>query len=240
MKKLLLAYTINNKIVGIDLQQWHISDGSSAFKLINSGDTIPTNYVNISSIVNWNQFGNIVANDYLVYKNTINDICNQKRWSGLTNTEKDIAIQYYSYPDSTSAVAYLMTVKGMSQPQAQEFLLLQWHKHHGNLMNACKLRWYYVKLIAITYLSFEDVETLLSNIQLLILLYVTVGRIGINYGDVKEGIMDYIESTNIYLNNGLRETKYTLLTGTYNDFIQALKNVIVEGIYNKYTDVEIL
>lgn len=58
-----------------------------------------------------------------------------------------------------------------------------------------------------------------------------MGRQGINYGDKKEGIMDFIESTNSFMGRGLRESGYTLLQGTWDDFIIELKKVLVDGIY---------
>jgi len=54
MKKYLLAYQINGQTIGVDLQQWNGDDlhGNLAMKIIRSGDTIPSGYVDISSITN--------------------------------------------------------------------------------------------------------------------------------------------------------------------------------------------
>jgi len=240
MKKYLLAYQISGQTVGIDLPQWSADalSGNPAFKLILSGQTIPNSYVDISSIINWNRFGCMVANDYLVCKNAIKELVVEKGWTGLTNTEKDLAIQYYAYPDTMSAVIYLMG-KGYSQAQAQGYVLLQWHRHHGNVMNSCKQRWFYAKFIVPQYLSFNDAEDLLNTVEPLVFAYNDMGRLGINYGDKRDGIMDYIESTNAFAGQGLRENSYTLLQGTWDIFIQAMKNVFVEGIYNKYLDIDI-
>lgn len=242
MKKYLLGYQINGQTVGVDLIQWDSDDlnGNMPFKMILSGQTVPNGYVDISSIVNWHQFGSMVANDYLVYKNEIKRLCVEKGWSNLSNGEKDLCIQYYSYDNSTDAVIYLMTTKGMTQQQAQLFLIQSWHKHHGFVVNACIQRWYYVKLIVPMFLSFTDAEDLLNTVEPLVFALSSMGRHGINYGDKKDGIMDYIESTNAFQGQGLRESGYTLLQGTWDDFIQQLKNVLVEGIYTKYDDIELL
>jgi hypothetical protein len=236
MKKYLLAYQISGQTLGVDLNSWSDSDlnGNKTFIIVYSGQTFPQNYVNISSISNWSIYGELVSNDYLVYKNAIKDIVDEIGWSGLTNIEKDLSIQYYAYPNATNAVIHLMTTKGYTQPQAQYFMLEQWHKHHGNLINACKQRWYYAKLVVPMYLNFNDSEDLLNTVEPLIFAYNDMGRLGINYGDKKDGIMDFIESTNTFLDQGLKENNYTLLAGTWTDFIIAMKNVFVEGIYNKY------
>jgi hypothetical protein len=184
--------------------------------------------------MNWNLYGGIIANDYLVYKNCIKDIVEEKGWSGLTNVEKDLSIQYYSYPDATSDVIYLMTTKGYTQQQAQYYVLEQWHKHHGNLIEACKQRWYYAKLVVPMFLNFTDSEDLLNTVEPLVFAYNDMGRLGKNYGDKKDGIMDYIESTNAFTVQGLKENNYILITGTWETFIGAMINVFVDGIYNKY------
>ncbi len=239
MKKYLLAYQISGQTIGIDIESWDTNSlgNNESFKLIISGQTIPTGYIDISSITNWNSFACSIANDYLVCKNAIKEIVLEKSWTGLTSEEKDLAIKYYAYPDSMSAVIFLMTQRGMSQAQAQGYLLQQWHRHHGNVMNSCKTRWYYVKFTVPMYLNFDDAEDLLNTVEPLVFAYNDMGRLGINYGDKKDGIMDYIESTNAFLGQGLRENGYILLQGTIEQFIQAMKNVFVEGIYTKYTDI---
>jgi len=237
MKRLLLAYQISGQTVGIDLSSWTDAElnGNKPFKFIYSGQTTPSGYVDISSIVNWNKFGCQVVNDYLVCKHEIKELVVEKGWSNLTNAEKDLAIQYYAYPDTISAVIYLMG-KGYTQQQAQGFVLLQWHRHHGNVMNSCKQRWFYAKFIVPQYLSFTDAESLFNTIESLAFAYNDMGRLGINYGDKSNGIMDYLESTNAYVGNGLRESGLTVV-GTWENFIQGMKNVFVEGIYTKYSDI---
>jgi len=239
MKRYLLAYQISGQTVGIDITSWSDIDlnGNKPFKMIYSGDSISSGYTDISSIVNWHKFGAFVCNDYFAYKCSVKTLVVEKNWSGLTNAEKDLAIQYYAYTDTTSAVIHLMMTKGMSQAQAQGYLLLAWHKHHGNIISSCKQRWYYVKFIVPQYLNFTDAEDLLNTVEPLVFAYHDMGRLGINYGDKKDGIMDYIESTNAFAGQGLRENSYTLLQGTWEQFILAMKNVFVWGVYNKYDDL---
>jgi hypothetical protein len=249
MRKKLLAYTINGrtytseteyydweKIIGIDINTWYDSDlnGNEAFKVILSGETSSSGYTDITSIQNWYDFGLNIANDYLVPKFEIRELVKEIGWSGLTNTEKDIAILTYSYDNMLDAVTYLMTEKGMNQYQAQGYLLQEWHKHHGRLVDTCKSRWFYVKFIIAQYLSFADAEELLDECQLLILSYIECGRLGTQYGDNNNGIMDYLESTGTFIDQGLRESGYVLQQGNWDIFIGELNNVLVQGIYNKY------
>ena len=55
----LLAYTINGQTIGIDIEVWNdtILSGNTAFLAIEDGGTIPTDYVDISSVSNWDNFG---------------------------------------------------------------------------------------------------------------------------------------------------------------------------------------
>jgi len=135
------------------------------------------------------------------------------------------------------AVIYLITEKGMSQQQAQLYLLQEWHKHHKGVMSACLQRWYYVKFVVPQYLRFIDAESLFNTIESLAFAYNNMGRLGIEYGDKTNGIMDYLESTNAYVGNGLKESGYSVVGGNWDAFIQAMKNVFVEGIYMKYDDI---
>jgi hypothetical protein len=239
-KKHLLAYQISGQTVGIDIESWNDADlnGNPAFQIILSGQTMPVGYADIDEIVNWDKFGLQVANDYSVVKFEIKDIVTLKGWTGLTNTEKDLAIKYYAYPDVTTAVIYLMTTKGMSQAQAQGFILVSWHKHHLKNIVAFKQRWNYAKLTVLSYISRADGEDLFNTITVLIDLYVKVGILGFDYNDNQDGIVDYIYSTHGFTGQGLEENGYPLQQGTWADFKMALDKVLVCGIYYKYPDLD--
>jgi len=239
MRKQLLAYKINNQIIGVDIESWNLTqlNGNEPFKIIISGDTVPSGYTDIVSIQNWYNFGLNIANDYLVIKFEVRELVNEIGWNNLNNDEKDIAIITYSYDSMMDAITYLMTEKGMNEYQAQGYLLQEWHKHHGKLIDVCKKRWFYVKFFVAQHLKFADAEDLLDNCQTLIWAYSECGRLGIEYGDNNNGIMDYIESTNLFENQGLRETGYELQLGTWDSFITEMKNVLVSGIYIKYNEI---
>jgi len=240
MSKLLLGYIVNGQTIGKDIFGWEGDlGGNPAFKIIVSGDTMPTGYADISTIETWNRFGCQVANDYLVCKNEIRNLVISIGWSGLTTEEKDLAIHYYAYNTDVEAVIYLMTEKGMSQLEAQMFLLQQWHKHHHGVISTCVQRWYYVKYTVPMFLSFNDCEDLFSDPVVLSLITQMgeVGLIGTAAGDNRDGIVNFVDSTGIFTGNGLREKGYTLDYGTYDELIYSIKIVMLEGIYEKYDDI---
>ena len=238
--KLLLGYIVNGQVIGKDIFGWEGDlDGNPAFKIIVSGDTMPSGYADISNISTWHQWGYMVANDYLVCKNEIRNLVANSDWSGLTTTEKDLAIQYYAYNTDVEAVIYLMTEKGMSQQEAQLFLLQQWHRHHAGVISTCTQRWYYVKYTVPMFLSFIDCENLFGDPVVLSLItqMAEMGLLGTDAGDDRDGIINFVDSTGIFTGKGLREKGYTLDYGTYEELIYSIKNVMLEGIYEKYDDI---
>jgi hypothetical protein len=234
MKKYLLAYQISGQTVGIDIKSWNTDDlnNKAPFMIINSGDTIPVGYANISSIVNWDSFGEGYANDYLVVRFEIKALLLEKGWANLTNTEKDLCIKHY-VGDTTDAVIYLMG-NGYPQEMAQGFVLQAWHKYHAKLLEACQQRLYYLKFIAPQFLSLEDSEKLFDNAQMLIYEFTQLGRFGLANGDKKSGIVDYLMSTNAYVGVGMEESGITLLQGTWDYFRNELIKITMYGIYTKY------
>lgn len=237
MKKL-LAYTISGDTVGVDLLTWKTSelDGNQPFKIISSGETIPSNYIDISSIENWDNIGIEIANDYLFVKKEIKNIVKDVGWNNLSDVEKDLAIKYYAYDSSEDAVTYLLENDIFSnENKATEYLTDQWHIHHGKVIESLKIRWYYVKLVTSKYLSFKDsLDVFDDTVTNLLTNMFNTSLLGHDYGDSKDGIMDFLESTNGFENNGLRERDYTLRQGTWDSFIYDLKDVLVNGNYNKY------
>lgn len=236
--KRLLAYQINGQTCGVDINTWYNADlnGNSPFKIICPTDNIPSGYTDISSIEHWDEFGSNVATDYAMIKFSIKGIATRLGWTGITNAEKDLAITYYSYPDPTTAIIYLMTVKGMSQVDATAFLTLAWHKHHLKNIDAYSERWNYCKLTVLTYISRLDGEDLFTTVKLLIDLYIEVGVLGIEFNDNQNGIYDYTYSLNGFIDNGLEENDYILLLGTWDEFKDAITDVLVCGQYIKYED----
>lgn len=56
----LLAYTIGGQKIGVDIKTWNnaMLSGNTAFMIFADTGTLPTNYSDISSVENWDNFGN--------------------------------------------------------------------------------------------------------------------------------------------------------------------------------------
>lgn len=233
MIRKLLSYVLNGKILGIEQESWSADElnGNKPFIYILEDDVIPQNYVDISSIVNWYRFGGNCVKDYLAIQREIRNISFASVWDELTTQEKDILIELYAFKDDVEAIIYLMFDKGMSETEARMFILKNWHIHHGNMTQSCRDRWFEVKFTVGMFLPTSSAEHLFQIAQLLIFSFTDCAIFGKNYGDSSDGLMDFIESTNGYVNNGLTEQGYTLNFGTYEIFISELKKVLVNGIY---------
>lgn len=144
---------------------------------------------------------------------------------------------YFHNQADIEKIMFLMTYSGMSQYEAQEFLLTSWHKHHIKFLETCKIRWEYIKKKIIEYLSIRDSEDLFDTVSTLVFYYLQSGRLGRLYGDNSDGMMDYVYSHNGFKNQGLEENNYKLKKGTWKDFKNDLKNIIVDGEYKLYKKI---
>ena len=230
----LTSFLIDGKAIGTELSTYLYSSLSGNTPM-NFEETVSSGYTGITTIENIKNFGSLTERDYAVGRSCMIDIMTTKPWSAWTNIEKDILIEYVAYDNDTDKVMYLITTKGMEQAVAQNFVLECWHKHHKKFLDVCSTRWYYAKREILKYLSRLDAEDLFDTVELLITYYIQIGRIGKNYDDNNDGIMDFIESTNGFIGQGLEEKGYTLPDGvTWSMVINALKDIIVNGIYTKY------
>jgi len=84
----LLAYTIGGQKIGIDITSWNdaILSGNSAFITIVDTGSTPSNYTDISSIINWSQFGEPAGFTYSQVKQEITKLITP------TPTPEEIAI----------------------------------------------------------------------------------------------------------------------------------------------------
>lgn len=248
MKKKLLSYTFKGRtytsetdyydweeVIGIDIDSWQNRnlENNEPFSIIFQHEEAPSGYTDISSIENWDRFGYDVVNDYLVVKDQIKYLMLDIGWSGLTHDEKIICIHYYALPDFEQPVMFLMTEMGLTQSEAMSYVIEHWHIHHKKLLEVCRERWFYVKLIVVNYLNFSDAEELMDLANPLIFNFIESGRFGIDYGDKRSGLLDFITSKYNFDGQGLREQGYDLNYGTYDELIDKMVNVLLHGMYTK-------
>lgn len=210
--------------------------------IISVSDSLDTNkYDDITSIENWVLYGDILCTDKLQLRSRIKDKLNELTWSGLTNTEKEVVIDYYLKETSkseddanTEKVMYLLGV-GYNMSQAQSRLIKSYADYHLWEISSCSKRANSEQLYVVIakYLSLTDAGDLIKITHKLFDLYKTQGIRGINDGNAGEGLFDFLESTvgTPFETTGLLQQGYVLRIGTYTSFIDELMDVLRNGNY---------
>jgi len=198
-----------------------------------SGNTSFSAYTIVDDIVELVDGPIEMLEDYQEMRCCLRTFNYRKGWTGLTNEEKMVVIDWNAHPDVGNGaqdyekVIYLMTVKGMSQAEASEYLMDAWHKNWVKFLEDCPSRWNMVVKSVATYLDLDDVSDLSDTVESLKGQYLIDGRLGLYYGDSQNGIMDYIMATNMYDNDGLEHNLYTLKKGTWDEFKNELEDRLV-------------
>jgi len=202
----LFGYDINGETVGVDLGSWEGSDlnGESPFVLV-SGQTF-SGYTNITSIEYMSLFGNRAIDTYQTQQKGVRLCGYETGWSAMTDTEKDIIIDWYAYPEgSTEIVTYLIMTKGMSQDEAESYLIDKWHTYWNSFLEDCPERWSNAAKVTVGYLPFSAASQLMDTVNVLVDKYIVAGRLGVGYGDTSDGLMNFVMSSSGYVGNGLEE-----------------------------------
>ena len=178
--------------------------------------------------------------DYINIRLLIKEIVGAIPFENLTEQEKMIVCEFCAFDDAT-IVGYYMSI-GFTQAQAIT-------KHKVNRANdidlaskACQQRaeTSVVKYIVIKYLTESSASAFLDAIRNYMEDYKRIAHLGLNYGQSREGLMDYIEATNAYENGGL--SQYTFIAPyTYAECRDELKNYLLYGKtpdeYNQFSIV---
>ena len=228
----LFAYNISGQTVGVDINAWWPEDlnGNESFVLV-SGQTL-SGYTNITSIENMGSIGGSAINTYQTQQKGVRLCGYETGWSAMTNTQKDIIIDWYAYPEgSTEIVTYLVVTKGMTQDEAESYLIDKWHTYWNSFLEDCPERWSNAAKITVGYLPFSGASQLMDTVNVLVDKYLVAGRLGVGYGDTSDGLMNFVMSSSGYVGNGLEEycvaQGFILKKGDYNSFRSDLQDTIM-------------
>ena len=232
----LFGYDINGETVGVDLGSWESIDlnGNQPFILV-SGQTF-SGYSNITSIEHMSIFGNRAVDTYQTQQKGVRLCGYETGWSAMTDTQKDIIIDWYAYPEgSTEIVTYLVITKGMSQDEAESYLIDKWNTYWNSFLGDCPERWSNAVKITVGYLPFSAASQVLDTVNVLVDKYIVAGRLGVGYGDTSDGLMNFIMSSSGYVGNGLEEyctsQGFVLKKGDYDSFRLDLQNRLIDPYF---------
>jgi hypothetical protein len=229
----LLAFNINGIPIG---DSFSIEDLNGNQPYIIS-ETIIDGYSDITSIENWHKYGENATRDYQELQKAIRLEFYKKGWDNCNHPEKDLVIKYYANPDlgqglqTQQVVVHLMMYHGMTQDMAVGYMIECWIKHWEKNRECCKSRWVDVARVVLRYLNFHDATDLDTSLFQLKLAYLDSNLQGIGYGDSTPGIMNFVNSDSIFVNNGLAEKNYTLQTGTIQQFRNDLEDIIIDKYF---------
>lgn len=216
-----------------------------AVLIMEDNDMPPIGYTDYSSdLLKWKDFALQVCTDYLQFRTYVTEQLTLKGWSNLSNDEKYFVIDNYIKEDGIDPVTtnynkivYLMTVCGMSQPQAISHLQKVYAIHHLKEIESCLKRAQNEKLFTVIakYLKLEDASDFTKVIALPYQMFVTQGIKGVNDGEAGEGLFDFIESTvgTSYETAGLEQQGYIMANGDpdMSNFIVELMDILRNGNY---------
>lgn len=245
----LYSYAIGGTPIAY-LDSWRESDLNGNEPFIVATGMTNSDYTDVSSdaIDILHKYGETFCEDYQHKQKLMRLFHYEKGWDNLTHVEKDLVIDYYANPQvnptgdtqSMQVITHLMMVHGMSQDDAIDKLVDTWHNYWSHVVEEAPARWKNAVKVSVKYLSFVDASDLLNTIENLVSYYLNSGRLGLGYGDSKDGILNYITSTYGFSGTGLEYNIYTLKKGTWVSFEDELVNIFVDKqVWDRITELQI-
>jgi hypothetical protein len=191
-----------------------------------TGSTFHKGYEDITTIKSWSETKKF---DYVLRRNQMKLCSSGVGFATLNTEEKDIVLNN-SAEEPMTLIVYIMTRDQVSQAVAYDEYLTIRSIDIRNAANCYGVRIddsFFTKTI-IKYLGMINGEVFLDAIRNFVSDLKDVALLGTEYGNNRDGILDYIESTGSYTDSGLLD--YDIETGyTLEGFIEQLKKIIYYG-----------
>lgn len=234
----LCSYIINGNVLGVDTTSYNTTDlnGNDPYILLHGGESVPTGYSDITSIENFQKYGEELVYDWQDYQRGLKLLYLLKGWDNCTDNEKQICIDYYLDPDygsgvqSTRQVMFLIG-KGYSLPDAKVYLLDKWAEYFEKFTENTNARLLRAVKYLVTWMQITEAADLDIKVTELKTQYLTSANLGLGYGDAVKGIMNWMWSNGAYIDNGFAEQGYTLDGITLNDFLTGFENTLIDDIF---------
>lgn len=157
--------------------------------------------INYTTIAYISDFGNKLK-DYVFVRNKIIELCDIVGFSNLKDNAKEVVAQYCAINMDTLVIYYMG--KGMSQNDAIIYYLSTRSEQidktadsYCNRINSDKM---FIQMMM--FLGEEQALTFMSAIRNFKQDLCDYALLGTQYGDSKDGLMDFIEQTGSYTNGG--------------------------------------
>lgn len=203
---------------------YNIGDNVLEKYIIKTTSTKIEKYTNDTSILGWS---NIKFKDYLFIREQIKQCVDN--FEKLSIQEKELLLEYCAY-EPKILIEYIIQRDNKSQVEAYNDYLLYRSKDikKASICFAKRLEKPELTQIIIKYLGMSGGEQFMNEIRPFVQDMKETAIIGTQYGNTRDGLLDYIESTSSYVDSGLKD--YTITTGlTLEMLIKDLKNLILDG-----------
>lgn len=167
-------------------------------------DPTPSGYSDLTTISEVDQFAFASSADYGAVRDKIIEITDSTGFANLSSAEKAIAAEYCASDDNT-LVGYYVPTEGSLEAALDKHLSV-FASHLEKMREVAKTRINSEKVIIALMKYLEDrfqIDAFTDAIRLFSLDYESKFHKGTLYGDFRDGIMDYIESTGSYVGSGL-------------------------------------
>jgi len=242
----LYAYEIGGTPVAY-LDSWREDELNDNQPFVIATGMTDSSYTDVTSdaIEITHKYGETFCEDFQHKQKVMRLFHYEKGWDNLTTAEKDIVVDYYANPQlnptgntqSMQVITHLMS-KGMTMDEATDKIIDAWHNYWSKVVEEAPRRWENAVKITVRYLSFVDASDLNNTIENLVSYYLDSGRLGLGYGDSKDGIMNYIKSTEGFVGTGLEYNMYELKKGTWQELIDELENAFVDKmVWDRITEL---
>jgi hypothetical protein len=201
----LLAYKLNGKIVNVEVFNWNLSElnGNSPW-IVSDVDVF--NYVDISSIENWDRLYPQLNKDFLFIRQRIKEFLDVSHVDKNGNTIK--YSDYMNYNDGVIASRYFLVDKS----KRDEFLseseqLFWWNVFVENSLNSRKKRWETSKSYISYNLSPQHSSDLAISTAELCNNYINYNIISKSKDGIS-GLFDYLRGIEDFSANGYPSKTY--------------------------------
>ena len=215
---------------------WIASKMSKLDNLIEFSDAVEAEYTDITTVTYLDKLKGGIY-DYHFVRRHIKDLVAVIGFGNLTLDEKIIVVRYCA-ADDADLISYFMDTYSLDMATAITKLKVYRAIDISNATKALKGRAEHpaMTFIAIKYLSESNASIFSDNIRNFISDLKTTAHLGLNYGQERDGIMDYIEDTNGYVGTGL--STFTFENGfTFEECSNEFKNFLVYGTIPEEFDV---
>lgn len=213
--------------------QYLMKKPANLFEFVEVVEAGYTDLTSIETIANINQR----IYDYHFKRDKLKELTLELGFANLSASDKAIVARYCA-TDAATLVGYFMSQYGLTAAEATSKYKVFRSTDISEAAKALSSRASnpVVMYISVKYMSEADASAFTDAIRNFITDLKEVAHLGTNYGQARDGIMDYIEATGSYTDAGLKS--YSFENGyTYEQCRDEFKNYLVYGIKPTEFDV---